>query len=265
VSEDWYRELIVDLAAERADLRALVGPLPDEAWDAPTPAPGWAVRDVVYHLAFFDDAAADSILRPEEFARHKSAMAARRDPAADHPAAAAARTPGQLLGDWDRAHGRLLEGLGRLGGRERVEWYGPQMSAGSFATARLMETWAHGQDVVDALELARPPSDRIRHIVHLGVITRGWTFANRGLAPDDTPVLVELTSPSGQPWTWGPEDAADRVEGTALDFALVVTQRRNVADTGLAVTGEAAARWMAVAQCFAGPATERAPRHQPAS
>ena len=54
-------------------------------------------------------------------------------------------------------------------------------------------------------------------------------------------------------WTWGPADAADRVSGTALDFCLLVTQRRHRDDLALAVDGEAAQHWMAIAQAFAGP------------
>ena len=52
--------------------------------------------------------------------------------------------------------------------------------------------------------------------------------------------------------TWGPSDAANTVRGPAEDFCLVVTQRRNVKDTGLAVTGPVATEWMTVAQAYAG-------------
>ena len=53
-------------------------------------------------------------------------------------------------------------------------------------------------------------------------------------------------------WEWGEPETADRVEGSAVEFCHVVTQGRNIADTDLAVAGETASRWMAVAQCFAG-------------
>jgi uncharacterized protein (TIGR03084 family) len=139
----------------------------------------------------------------------------------------------------------------------RLPWYGPPMSLRSFTTARLMETWAHGQDVVDGLGLpidARPVTDRLRHIAFLGCATRGWSYVVRGRTPPDTPVRVELSLPSGDTFREGNDDGAF-VRGPALDFCLVVTQRRNVADTDLFVVGEAATEWMSIAQCFAGGAT----------
>ena len=135
------------------------------------------------------------------------------------------------------------------------------MGAKSFLTARLMEAWAHGQDIVDAIstnggDATREPTDRLRHISQLGFITRGWTYINRGLDVPSTPVRVELTSPSGDTWSFGPDDAAESVVGPALDFCLVTTQRRHVDDTDLVVTGDSARDWMEKAQLFAGPPSD---------
>jgi uncharacterized protein (TIGR03084 family) len=116
-----------------------------------------------------------------------------------------------------------------------------------------METWAHGQDVFDTLGIVRTPKDRLRHIAHLGVKTFGWTYINRGLEVPPNPVLVELSAPSGDLWSWGPEDAQNRITGPVQDFCLVVVQRRHVDDTALEVTGDTARDWMLKAQCFAGP------------
>jgi uncharacterized protein (TIGR03084 family) len=118
-----------------------------------------------------------------------------------------------------------------------------------------METWAHGVDVTDALGLPPSASDRLRHVAHLGVATRGWSYVVRGQEPPAADVFVSLRSPMGDQWTWGDADAADRVTGDALDFCLVVTQRRPVGDTGLRASGAAAEGWLAVAQIFAGDAT----------
>ena len=119
-----------------------------------------------------------------------------------------------------------------------------------------METWAHGQDVFDALKLKRTNTDRLRNIAHLGVSTFGWSYINRGMEAPKEQVRVELTAPSGALWTWGPEDAANKVVGPAEDFCLVVAQRRHVDDTNLVVSGDVARDWMLKAQCFAGPATD---------
>jgi uncharacterized protein (TIGR03084 family) len=127
------------------------------------------------------------------------------------------------------------------------------MSSVSFVTARLMETWSHGLDVVDVVGIERPDTDRLRHVAFLGTRTRSFSYTNRGLPPNPAPVLVRLVAPSGAVWTYGDEGAADRVEGTATDFCRVVTQRRHLADTALRITGPNAAEWMAIAQAFAGP------------
>jgi len=134
-----------------------------------------------------------------------------------------------------------------------LPWYGPPMSAASSVTARLMETWAHGQDVVDAVGAIREPTSRLRNVAHLGVATYGWSHRVHGQEPPTTPVRVELTAPDGAQWTWGPADAADRVTGSALNFCLLVTQRRHRADLALVANGPVADRWLDVAQAFAGP------------
>jgi len=128
------------------------------------------------------------------------------------------------------------------------------MSAMSHATARLMETWAHGQDVYDALAANREDSARLRHIAHLGVRTRNFAFGVHGLEPPAEEFRVVLTAPSGAVWTWGPEDAAQTVSGPAYDFCLRVTQRRHRDDLDLVATGPDADRWLDIAQAFAGPA-----------
>ena len=73
-----------------------------------------------------------------------------------------------------------------------------------------METWAHSLDVHEALGVAPEVSDRIRHVAHLGVRTRRFSFAARGEAAPEAEPRVTLTAPSGDAWTWGPEDATPR-------------------------------------------------------
>jgi uncharacterized protein (TIGR03084 family) len=116
-----------------------------------------------------------------------------------------------------------------------------------------METWAHGQDVADALGVTRVPSDRLRHVAHIGVGARTFSYLANGLEVPTELVRVELTAPGGTVWTWGPADAANRVNGPALDFCLVVTQRRHRDDTALEATGPLADQWLSIAQAFAGP------------
>jgi uncharacterized protein (TIGR03084 family) len=159
----------------------------------------------------------------------------------------------QVLAWWRTARAALIEAYRPLDPATRITWYGPTMSARTFVTARLMEAWAHGQDVVDTLGLSRPATARLHHVAHLGVIARGWSYTTRGLTPPTGDVRVELVGPNGEAWTWGDAEAADRVRGSALDFCLVATRRRHVADTALVAEGPIATEWLPMAQAFAGP------------
>jgi uncharacterized protein (TIGR03084 family) len=243
--------LCADLAAEHAALDALVAGLDERDWETPTPAEGWAVRDQIAHLANGDAAARLAVVDPDEF--RARAPLAREQREQQWLARGRAMEPAELLAWWRDSRAALVEALRPLDPATRITWYGPPMSARSHATARLMETWAHGQDVADALGLTRPATARLHHIAHLGVITRGWSYATRGLTAPEGSVRVELEGPSGEQWTWGDADLPDRVLGPALDFCLVVTRRRHPADTALVVQGPLAADWIAIAQAYAGP------------
>ncbi len=243
--------LAADLAAESAVTRALVAGLEEAGWHTPTPAAGWDIADQIGHLAYFDEVAVRAAIHPDEF---RAELAA----APEGPDAIAARyrdrTGAQMLAWFETARAELLDTFNHLDPAVALPWFGPPMSAASSLTARLMETWAHTQDIADALGVTREPTARLRHIAHLGVRTRGFSFAVRGQPVPETGVRVELTAPDGALWAWGPPEAADRVTGTALDFCLLVTRRRHRDDLDLAVTGAAAQEWMAIAQAFAGPA-----------
>jgi uncharacterized protein (TIGR03084 family) len=245
--------LTAGLAAESADLVAVLAGLAEPDWDRVTPAAGWTVRDQITHLAYFDETATASATDPDRVRAEAAALAAE---GADFPDRVAERfrsLPGAEVLAWlQRARREYLDVVAALDPSTPLPWYGPPMSAASSVTARLMETWAHGQDVVDALGVSRRPTARLRHIAHLGVRTLGWSFRLRGLPAPETPVRVELTGPDGELWTWGPEDGADRVTGTAEDFCLLATQRRHRADTGLTAVGPVATTWLDVAQAFAG-------------
>jgi uncharacterized protein (TIGR03084 family) len=242
--------LAADVAAETAVTRALLTALDEAGWHTATPAEGWDIADQITHLAYFDQAAVRSALHPDEF---------RAETAADKvdPDAIAARyrdrTGTQVLAWFDQARTELLATFTGLDPAVRLPWYGPAMSAASSLTARFMETWAHTQDIADARGVTREPTDRLRHVAHIGVGARAFSYAVHDRPPPKIPVHVNLIAPSGARWTWGPADAADRITGPALDFCLLVTQRRHRDDLALTVEGPAAAEWMAIAQAFAGP------------
>ena len=252
--------LAADLEAETRELTAVLDAMADSGWDAPTPAEGWTVRDQVTHLAFFDDAVLLSLRDPDGFTKRRAEHLAIGDRFTDIVAERHRHLSGAEALSWlRRSRGAVLAEYRAADPAARLPWYGPDMGVASSVTARLMETWAHGQDIRDTAGAVTTASPRLRHIANLGVRTLGFCFAQRGLPVPDEPVHVALAGPGGDAWTWGPEDAENRVTGGALDFCLVVTQRRNAADTGLAVTGPVAEQWIAIAQAFAGRPTNPPP------
>ena len=245
-----------DLRDEQEALDAVVSGIPDQRWTTSTPSPRWTVRDQIGHLTYFDGTAALAVTDPQRFNESISSLLA-----GDMDAETLHRhlAPGDLLAAWRSNRFALNDIASRLDGSERIPWYGPPMSATSFLTARLMDTWTHGQDVVDALGAERPVTDRLAHIVRLGFITRGWTYVNRREEQPLGDVRLELEAPSGTTWIHGPAEFSSVVRGPALDFCLVVTQRRHLDDTALDVTGDAARDWLTKAQAFAGPPTDGPP------
>jgi uncharacterized protein (TIGR03084 family) len=270
-------DLLMDLDAEFGELMAVVGGLDDSApeWDLPTPAEGWAVRDQISHLAFFDDAGRLAMTDPAAFAEMvERLVAVSGDPMEVHLAKGRSMGGDGLLDWWGTAHRAMVGEFAGADPSARVPWFGPPMGVLSFISSRLMETWAHGQDVCDALGVDRLPTDRLHHVAHLGVRARPFSYIVRGRDVPEGRIDVVLTGPEGDEWRWeignagngagdgvgashkGDSDqgeAVAEVSGSALDFCLVVAQRRNLADTGLEMTGPLAEEWMSIAQAFAGP------------
>ncbi len=258
-------DVLADLTAEGDRIEGWVAPLGDEQWHAPTPAAGWDVATTIGHLAWTDEVVVVAVEDPQAWEQLLEQAIGDPEHFVDvNAAAAAAATPARLLERWRRARGRVVDALRSHPEGEKVPWFGPPMSPTSMATARFMETWAHGLDVADALGIAAEPTDRIRHVAHLGVRTRDYAFATHGLdAPADA-FRIELRSPSGELWEWGPADATQSVTGSAYDFCLLVTHRRHRDDLDLVAAGGDADRWLDIAQAFAGPpGTGRTPTKGP--
>jgi uncharacterized protein (TIGR03084 family) len=244
--------ICADLQAEQADLDTFLSGIDEADWNTPTPAPGWMVRDQISHLGTTDRTATIAAAEPARFAVEiiTQPRQERMKPQLD----IGRRLQGpELLAWWRTGRTAMLEVFRHLDVKARIPWFGPAMSAMSFATARLMETWAHGQDIADALGWQRAPTERLQHVAHIGIQARPFSFRNRGLEPPSDPIRVELVSPAGALWTWGDATASDHINGPAVDFCLVVTQRRHSADTALHIVGPVATQWMQLAQAFAGP------------
>ena len=246
--------IVADLRAESDDLDALVTSVPADRWADPTPAPGWTIAHQVGHLLWTDRVALIAITDEAGFAEVQAAAVA--DPVGIVDAGAeelATVWPAELLAEWRVTRVRLHDALLAVPDGRKLPGFGPPMSAASMATARLMETWAHGLDVADALGVKRPATDRLRSIAHLGVRTRDYAFLVNKLTPPGELFLVELRGPGGDIWSWGPPEAAQRVTGSAEDFCFLVTQRRALSTLDVTADGADAQRWLTIAQAFAGP------------
>jgi len=253
--------VLADLHDESHELDQLVSSLPAADWAIQTPAPGWTIAHQIAHLAWTDHVSRLAATDPEAFARELAKAA--EDPGGFVDAGAnqgAALSPGELLAQWRSGRAALALALAEVPDDTRLAWFGTRMSATTMATARIMETWAHGQDVVDALGVTRRPTERIKHVAWLAVRTRDYSFQVHGLTPPPQPFRIELIGPSGDLWEFGPQTAAERVTGPAVDLCLLATQRRHRDDLALVAVGESADRWLNIAQTFAGlPGAGRTP------
>ena len=254
----------LDFQAESDALHKLLDPLSDADFDRKTQFKGWTVNDILQHLHFFNHAADLTLVDEEGFARLRDEMNAIFDQGESLVVHTDRRLGGirghDLLEQWHDGYTAMAGNFHKSDPKRRLKWFGPDMSALSSVTARLMETWSHAQAIYDLLGVERADQDRIRNIVIMGNNTFGWTFINRGEEmPADRPYL-KLTAPSDEVWEFNEPSSTNYIEGASSEFCQVVTQTRNIDDTNLTVVGETANRWMAVAQCFAG-----APQDPPAA
>ncbi len=243
-----------DLRAESDELDRLVAELSPDQWSLATPAPGWSIAHQIAHLAWTDHAALLAVTDADAFAKEvEKALASPESFVDDGAEEGARKPPAEILAEWRTGRKALADALSAAPKGARFPWYGPPMAAASMASARLMETWAHGQDVADTLGVVRTPTGRLRHVARIGVRARDYAFGVNGLTPPAEEFRVEVVGPDGTTWAYGPDDASQRVTGPALDFCLLVTRRAHRADLAVRADGEDAERWLDIAQAFAGP------------
>lgn len=246
--------LVADLTAESAALQEILATIDDADWDLDTAAVGWTIHDQIAHLAHFDGITRLAIVAPVAFESFRDDLDDLQSYVDGVGARYSDKTGTEMLQWWRSESAELAAAMLAADPGERVPWFGPAMSLPSKITARIMETWAHGQDVADALGVVRESTDRLQNVCRIGVLAFPNSFRTRGLDVPTVPVFVELTAPDSRSvWQWGDPAATDTVRGSALDFCLVVTQRRHRDDTTLEISGAVADQWMTIAQAFAGP------------
>ena len=249
-----FDEILADMEAEGDDLDALVSGISADQWRLPTPSPGWTIAHQISHLTSSAALATLAATDAEAFAARRAELGRDFNETTDAGAAEFADLPPeQLLAHWRDARRGLQDALAAVPAGQRMPWIVTPVSPATMASVRIMELFGHGQDIADALGVERQATDRIEHLARFGVRTRDYAFLTRGLTVPAEEFGVKLVAPSGAEWTWGPGDAAQSVSGPALDFCLLVTQRRHRADLSLAASGPDADRWLDIAQAYAGP------------
>jgi uncharacterized protein (TIGR03084 family) len=251
------RALAKDFLDESEALHALVAPLGPHELDQKTAFKDWTINTVIRHLHIWNMAADFSLKADGSFEAYYTKLSEFLGKGAKLPAFELdylSLKGKELVAAWRKQFGETAARFATADPAQRVKWAGPDMSVRSSLTARLMETWAHGQEVYDVLGVVRRNADRIRNIVVLGNNTYGWTFKVRGVTPPDPRPHLRLTAPSGEVWLYNEPSETELVEGLAEEFCQVVTQTRNIADTKLRIVGPNATNWMSKAQCFAGAA-----------
>ncbi|WP_158883446.1 TIGR03084 family metal-binding protein [Amycolatopsis anabasis] len=249
------KEVISDFVTDGEELDRAVATLRPEQWELPTPAPGWTIAHQVAHLTATFNLAALAASDPAAFTRLANGLS---DDFAknveDALAPYLAKPPDELLTHWRGSRSSAANALLAAPPEEMLPWLVNPLPPAILAAAGVMELFAHGQDIFDALGVSPARTDRIRHLVAFSV--RTWTFGYvaRGLPVPDVAFRFELVAPSGALWTYGPADGDQTIRGPAVDFCLLTTRRRHRADLALRAVGADADHWLDIAQAYRGPA-----------
>lgn len=245
------KEIVEDLIAEHEALDSFLSTLSEEQWDLPSPAEGWTLRDCVSHIAYIDEAAV-LLIRGDNFPLDEAKELGMEYTNAG-PKKGRTLKVSEMLPWWRKERAIMVEELLKCNPKDRIPWFALPMGARSFATARLMETWAHGLDCYDAVGAEPEDTDRLRHIARMGYMARPYAYQVNNIEMPATDVRLELTLPSGTLWTIGSEDSADKIKGKAGEFCRVAVQRRHWKDMNLEIEGDEAKRFITIVQTFAGP------------
>lgn len=248
VSLDEYRRrmddvLLDDLAAEHRALDELVAPLPPEVWRRPSPSPGWTLAHQIHHLDVSEGAALLALTG------HSDQVFS---PTGRWPDRPLPTDPAEVLGNWRTSRAASLEAMAPLDAKAPVIWGDGPMTCRSFATARLMETWAHGLDCFATAGVEPVDTDRIRHVAHIGHRALPYAFRSQGVNPPAplSELRLELTSPSGDIWTYGYADAPQTITGSAAHWCRVATRRMAAADSDLVAVGPLAEAVLTAARAY---------------
>jgi len=226
-------DIIDDLLAEDDRLDEILSSLDDDQWRSPSLAPGWSIADVILHLAQTDEAVVASAAMGDTSLWRAGGDTV--DGLMETMVREERAEPATIYARWRAARRSAVEALRAADPSVHLRWAAAPLRPATLATTRIAEHWAHGLDVTEPLGIDFPDTDRLRHIAWLGHGTLPYAFGLAGLEPQ--PIRCELTGPSGDVWTFGPDDAASRIVGSAGEFCRVGAQRLAPFATNLVATG----------------------------
>lgn len=241
--------VIADLEAEQDAIEAMIGPLSADDLQQPSAASGWSIADVVLHLAQTEEAVVAAItgdpVRPPA-----AVEGATTDEVVESWVRAERGDPIQTRERWRTARRLAVDALRAADPSARYPWIAASLRPGALATTRLAEHWAHALDIAEPLGADYPDTDRLRHVAWLAHRTLPYGFELAGEQPQ--PVYAELTSPSGETWTYGEADSPSRIVGTVSDFCRVGAQRLSPEASGLTTEGPYGDAALRVLRNYAG-------------
>ncbi len=249
------RDIVDALAAQQAELTALLDGLDEAGWARPSPCEGWDVADVVLHLTQTNDMAVASLEGRLDGPLQElldTMSAANVDEGAGIGVELARGDDGPtLLRRWRDGAAQLIDLFRAADPHVRVTWVVGQLSVHTLATTRLAETWVHTTDVAGALGVELAPTGRLEHIARLAWRTLPYAFERDGRALSGS-VAFELIGPAGEPWTFRPDEpAVTTVRGTAADLCAVAGRRADASTTRLVADGPDAAAVLELVRTFA--------------
>ena len=247
-------QICADIEAETEALAGVVDGFTEHQWRAPTVAEGWDSCETILHLGATDWICYLAVSNPAGFAEVRARLANGEVSVHELVRSETNTKAGNELWRWFlEIRGSMVDALRKTEPKARITWLGPDIGARSLATSRLLETWTHSHDLADTFDVPYPPTDRLRHIAHIGYVTREFSYINRGMSRPDEPVRLELLSPNGESWTWGPSDAEQLVVSTAYEFCKVLTRRLPLRESTVETKGAFATEWMEIAQPWIEP------------
>ena len=236
------REILSDLVAEQQTLDQFLQKIHIRDWKLST-SEGWNIQDTVSHLAamegYADNAISGGGSRLGEIDQYDS-LEAFYEAGAE---AGRGMRPQDVIEVWRENRAKVVDALSRMAATDRIPWFRGDMSAKTFATSRLAETWAHAIDIHGAVESEPEDTDRLRHIAWLAWKNLPYQFGRAG-EEYTAPIRVQVMGPMYARWVSGPEDTDEVIKGPAGPFCRLAVGRASATAVAeeMTVTGEMAAR-----------------------